>query len=590
MPADANGSSGSSSQRWERIRTVFHAALEQPASLRDGFLSRACHGDPSLRAEVATLLRAHVETGAFIDSPIVQTLFTIADPRTPGEPHKPSPPALDKRVISHYELKERLGAGGMGEVYRAVDTALGREAALKVLPDGFTPALRDRLLHEGDACARLQHPAIATSYESGEADGVAFIAMEFVRGQTLRERVREGPLGVDEAITVTQCLLEALSHAHALGILHRDIKPENIIVARGGAAKLVDFGIAKHLVVAEPDVITAVLTHGGSSFLGTIGYMSPEQVRNELLDVRSDLFQVGAVLYEMLSGRPAFTGTTMVERLAAILSRDPAPLSDSIAGRELDMVIHRALARERERRYPSAAVFLSDLLKVTAGEWSPHVPAALAVLDFQNLMDVVADEWIGSGIAENLGLDLGRTATVTVVAREKVLKARQSLIATGITSRAAELGLALGCRWVVAGAYRRFGSALRVTAHVVEAATGRSLVTETVDGTLEQIFDIQDRIAEITRAALAMETAADHVRQRTTLSAYECYAHGQRLVTKLEKGSFDQALQFFEEAVQQDPKYAKALTGQYLCAAPYLHDRFRRPGDGDVSRSPCDRC
>ncbi|HMF59134.1 MAG TPA: serine/threonine-protein kinase, partial [Vicinamibacterales bacterium] len=167
-----------------------------------------------------------------MESPIVQSAFTIADPLT-REQLEPSQAAFEKRVISHYRLEERLGVGGMGVVYRALDTALGRESALKILPDAFTPALRDRLLHEADACARLQHPAIATYYESGEADGVAFIAMEFVRGQTLRERLRHGRLPVDEAVAITQCLLEALSHAHALGILHRDIKPENIIVTGG---------------------------------------------------------------------------------------------------------------------------------------------------------------------------------------------------------------------------------------------------------------------------------------------------------------------------------------------------------------------
>ena len=562
MAVDGTPAFVPSGHRWERLRAVFHAAVEQPASSRSAFLARACDGDPSLQADVATLLRAHDEAGAFLESPVVRTAFTLPDGPALDPLGDPGQPRPEPRVISHYRLEDRLGAGGMGVVYRATDTALGREAALKILPDVFTPALRERLRHEADACARLQHPAIATYFESGEDGGVAFIAMELVRGHTLRARLLEGPLPVDDAVAITQCLLEALSHAHALGILHRDIKPENIIVTNHHAAKLVDFGIAKHLLVSEPDRLTAALTHGASGFVGTIGYMSPEQVRHETLDVRSDVFQVGAVFYEMLSGRPAFTGRTTAERLAAVLSKDPAPFDRPGVGPELTAVLERACSRALDRRYPSAPAFLSDLLKITAGEWSADLPAALAVLDFQNEMDAPADDWIGSGMAESLELDLARSSSLTVVARDKVLRASHTLRSTDPTSRAAELGLALGCRWVLTGTCRRLGPALRVTFHLVEAATGHSIAVETVDGTLDRIFEIQDQIAVTTRARLTVETSAGQsVQRRTTLSAYECYARGQRLATRLEKGSFDQARERFEQAVQQDPLHAKALAG-----------------------------
>ena len=557
IPAFVQGS-----HHWERLRALFHAALEQPSSSRSAFLANACHGDPSLQADVATLLRAHDEAGAFLESPVVRTAFTLSDAPVLDPSCDAGPPSFEQRMISHYRLEDRLGAGGMGVVYRAIDTALGREAALKILPDAFTPALRERLRHEADACARLQHPAIATYFESGEDGGVAFIAMELVRGHTLRARLREGPLPVDDAVAIAQCLLEALSHAHALGILHRDIKPENIIVTKHHAAKLVDFGIAKHLLISESDRLTRTVTGVASSLVGTIGYMSPEQVRNETLDVRSDVFQVGAVLYRCCpEDRQSLDGTT-AERLAAVLSVDPAPFDRPGVGSELKAVLQRALSREPDRRYPSAAAFLSDLLKITAGEWSADLPAALAVLDLQNMMDAPADDWIGSGMAQSLEIDLARTSALTVVARDKTLRASHTLRATDPTSRAAELGLALGCRWVLTGTYRRLGPALRVTFQLVEAATGHSMAAETVDGTLDRIFDIQDQIAVTTRAWLTVETSSGQsVQRRTTLSAYECYARGQRLATRLEKGSFDQARDRFEQAVQQDPRHAEALAG-----------------------------
>ena len=247
-----------------------------------------------MRAEIEALLAAHAGS----DGMLPLTLEAL----------RPSPPAsrveiqaeaesID-RAISHYQLTARLGAGGMGEVFRARDLALGREAAVKVLPRRFRADLRGRLLREAEATARLQHPAIATFYEAGEADGEAFIAMECVTGRTLRERLKEGPLPPDEALSITRCLLEALAHAHAAGLLHRDIKPENIMVTPNGSAKLLDFGIALPLTArsmpAEPG---ATLHEGGltgdSRLAGTIGYLAPEQVRGEPLDARTDVFAGG---------------------------------------------------------------------------------------------------------------------------------------------------------------------------------------------------------------------------------------------------------------------------------------------------------
>src|SRR6185436_4560095 len=250
------------------------------------------------------------------------------------------------RVVSHYRIERRLGSGGMGEVYLARDLALGRATALKLLPPGFTPELRARLLHEASAFARLQHPAIATFYESGEVDGVAFIAMEHVPGSTLRQELRGGALPPAQALAVGMRILEALAHAHAAGLLHRDIKPENVMVTGEASAKLLDFGLAKDapVVVAGAETPTETALTDLGKIVGTFGYMAPEQLRGEPLDARADVFAAAAVLYEAIAGRPAFPGRTPTERVAALLSRDPQPLTDAGLPRELWPVLSRALA------------------------------------------------------------------------------------------------------------------------------------------------------------------------------------------------------------------------------------------------------
>ncbi|HEY7575255.1 MAG TPA: serine/threonine-protein kinase, partial [Thermoanaerobaculia bacterium] len=204
------------------------------------------------------------------------------------------------RTLSHYRIERRLGAGGMGEVFLARDLAFGRPAAIKILSQPLSSPLRSRLLREAEACARLQHPAIATFYEAGESDGTFFLALEFVPGETLRERLHRGPLPLSEAMTAAGCLLEALNHAHAAGVLHRDIKPENVMVTGGGLAKLLDFGVARLLGARsnESEAPTAAALTEVGAVVGTLGYMSPEQLKAQPLDERSDLFALGAVIYE----------------------------------------------------------------------------------------------------------------------------------------------------------------------------------------------------------------------------------------------------------------------------------------------------
>jgi TolB-like protein/predicted Ser/Thr protein kinase len=467
------------------------------------------------------------------------------------------------RTLAHYRIESRLGEGGMGAVYLAHDLALGRPAALKVVTNSVEIELRDRLLREAEANARLQHPAIATFYESSEADGQSFIAMEYVRGQTLRDLLAAGPLPADQAIAIASALLEALNHAHTAGILHRDIKPENIIVTPEGAPKLLDFGLAKALSGEErPDDATIQNLTGGR-ILGTVGYMSPEQLRGEELDAASDLFAVGAVLYEMLSGRPAFPGAHATERIAAILSKDPPVLDLPVSP-----IVQRALSRDRNARYRSASAMLSDLRALSEGTLAAApsmLPQTLAVLDFRNLSRQTDDDWIGSGVAESVAADLARAPGLTVVGREKLLAAARSrLEQTGDQTRdALALGSLLGCRWILVGSYQRLGPMLRFTTQLTEVATGNVVAAEKLDGPVDALFETQDRLSRAVLESLNLSTdsSVTTVAGTRDLQAFEYYSRGRRLFLRLEKGTFQQAAEMYEKAIEQAPGYPLALSG-----------------------------
>ncbi|HEX4440594.1 MAG TPA: protein kinase [Thermoanaerobaculia bacterium] len=469
------------------------------------------------------------------------------------------------RVVSHYAIERSIGAGGMGEVFLARDLALGRPVALKLLGGAVGPESLERFRREAEASARVQHPAIATFYEAGEADGVAFLAMEYVTGETLRSRLVRGPLPPAEALALADALLEGLTHAHAAGVLHRDIKPENVMVCEDGGAKLLDFGIARLLDApvegGSEDATAAALTEEGS-VLGTLGYMSPEQLKAQPLDERSDVFSLAATLYEAVSGKTAFPGRSPGERVAAILSGDGPPLEGAVPA-DIAPVLGRALARDREARYASAAAFLADLRSAASGEYVAALPDSIAVLDFENLSGNPEDGWIGSGIAESVGADLASLDGLTVVARDVVVKGRGALAAAGKDPEPVAVGHALACRWVLSGAYQRAGPALRVTSRLTEVATRSAVATEKVDGRLDDIFAIQDRLAQSVAERLRLtrggEARASAPPPPKKLAAYEAHARGRRFFFRLEKGGLDQARQLYEEAISADSGYAPAL-------------------------------
>ena len=340
-----------SPERWQQVKEIFNSALSYRAEERDSFLSQACSGDMNLRKEVESLIASHEQSGGFIDEPaFVAAASLLTDEK------------LELRVgdtIGSYEVRSFISRGGMGEVYLAEDKRLGRKVALKLLPSSFTTnddRLR-RFEQEARAASALNHPNIITIYEIREAAGSHVIATEFVEGETLRLRLNRSALTLSEVLNISIQIADALSAAHKAGIIHRDIKPENIMLRPDGYVKVLDFGLAKLSEQAAPAVAaeapTIQVRTGSGIVIGTAGYMSPEQARGLGVDHRSDIFSLGAVIYEMLARRKPFEGETPSDTLASILKTEPPPLSRVAPGvpAELTRIVTKALRKDREERY-----------------------------------------------------------------------------------------------------------------------------------------------------------------------------------------------------------------------------------------------
>ena len=341
-------------ERWAAINDLFHRALEQPREERSAFLERECARDPALLAEVSSLLDAHHSAGSFLDLPELE-----------GPGHPPAD-ALVGRAVAHYRVERILGEGGMGVVYLAHDTRLNRPVALKALPPRFTrnEASRQRLRREARAAAALAHPGIAIVYALEEIDEDVFVAFEYVPGETLREAIGRGPLPPQEVRRTGVAIARALAAAHAAGIVHRDLKPENVVRTPAGDVKILDFGIARF---REPLGNTLTLA-GPGTLLGTPAHMSPEQLRGDPVDARTDLFSLGVLLYELASGVNPFRGADYAATIGRILDARPRPLSelapadaDRSSLRALEAVVSRLLEPVPDARFQSAADVIQAL-------------------------------------------------------------------------------------------------------------------------------------------------------------------------------------------------------------------------------------
>jgi serine/threonine protein kinase/Tfp pilus assembly protein PilF len=518
-----------------------------------------------------------------------------------------APASLTGKLILHYKVGQRLGSGGMGEVYLAEDTRLGRQVALKFLAPSAQrdEESRARLVREARAASLLRSPNIAVTYDLLEHGDSLFIAMEYVDGEVLAQRIARGPLPVREAVGIAQQVADALDEAHGQNIIHRDIKSANLILTRRGLVKVLDFGLAKFQDRSEDtrgDVTAMQITSPGL-VMGTVAYMAPEQLLGSNIDHRVDLFALGVVLYEMLAGRLPFIGDTLAEVSDRILRHEPDALArfNYAVPQDLDTVVRKALQKNPEFRYQSARELYIDLhnldrrlealesssmtsrrpgsgpkpafAKASAGgpaffpeQRVEQGERSLAVMAFSNVTREPSDDWIGEGIAETVTSDLKNVHKLSVIGRAQIFELLKNMASGRDTSDerlAIELGRRLGAWWVVTGAYQRMGTRLRITAQVIEVLTASLIKTVKIDGAIDDIFELQDRIVfELSRSldlkvgkAEAEAIARDETR---SVEAFEAYSRGLLNMRQATRDSIDRAIMLFLRATELDPEYAAA--------------------------------
>ena len=437
--------------------------------------------------------------------------------------------------LGPYEIISSLGAGGMGDVYRARDIRLQRDVALKVLTEAVAADehRRRRFEQEARSIASLNHPNICQIYDVGPE----YLVLELVEGREL-----QGPQPAAEAVRLAKQIAEGLQAAHARGILHRDLKPSNVIVTSAGVAKLLDFGIAK-LEAPNRDV---TLTADGT-VLGTVAYMSPEQALGRSVDARSDIFSFGALLYELVAGRRAFEGNTAAEVFSALLRQDP-PSSGGEAA--LERVIRRCLQKDPAQRFQSASELRAALELLAAAQ--AERPPSIAVLPFENMSGDKENEYFSDGLAEEIINALTRIPGLKVIARTSAFAFK------GKHEDIRRIAEALGVSTVLEGSVRRAGNRLRVTAQLIAAADGSHLWSERYDRELTDVFAIQDFIAASIAEALQVKLSAPSARQRHTpaLAAFEALLRGRHMLLRQAPGASAQARAYLERAMALDPRYA----------------------------------
>jgi serine/threonine protein kinase len=488
-------------------------------------------------------------------------------------------------TLGHYEIVTCLGVGGMGEVYRARDVTLGREVAVKVLLDAMSRSeTRARFETEARLLASLNHPNIATLFAFESIGGTSFLAMELVEGETLADQIARGPLSVPEALSVFRQIAQGLAAAHAKGVVHRDLKPANIKVgprraavdsaasageeSDWGTVKILDFGLAKataglHLEASGSDSVSPTLAVGATQegqILGTVAYMSPEQTRGQLVDGRTDIWSFGVCLYEALLGRLPFAGNTPADLFSSILRDLPEPPSGLRADlpKPLDEIVLRCLEKDRERRFPSASHLL-EALTACANRSAPGPPdprpkesgdrTSIAVLPFTNMSSDPDNEYFSDGLTEEIITDLSKVKAIRVVPRTSIMQLK------GTDKSLATISTELGVRYLLEGSVRKAGERLRISAQLLDAEEDTHLWAEKYGGTLDDIFDIQERVSREIVGALKVELTPDDDRAFTSrpiddVTAYDYYLRAKHAAYSFTEEGTNHAVDLLRRALE----------------------------------------
>jgi serine/threonine-protein kinase len=496
------------------------------------------------------------------------------------------------KKLGHYLVVERLGTGGMGEVYTAEDTKLGRKVALKVLPYAVSgdSERRSRFEREAKAVAALNHPNIVTIHAVEEHEGVLFLVMERVEGESLRALLERGPLAPERVVLLGSQMCEGLSRAHRARILHRDLKPDNVMVTDELRVKLLDFGLAKLLLPLETDseALTMARETSPGVTLGTAGYMAPEQALGKPVDVRADLFALGIVLYEMATGKSPFGGETLAAYFDSLLNQPPVPPLEANAELppELGAILEKALEKNPAERYQSATELLDDLKNVGTGtRFSPRARgrASIAVLPFRDLSPEKDQEYFCQGLAEELINTLAANRELRVVARTSAF----SLHGQGLDVR--EIGRRLQVDNVLEGSVRKSGSRLRISIQLVDARGSHQIWAKRFDRELDDVFAVQDEIAETIASELNSELGFSRKhstgRHASNLEAYDAYLHGLHAMNRSTEEWVERAMERFEEAIEKDPRFALAHAALAECLVWFYSGIGTRPAKDTIPRA-----